>query len=127
MPTDTTSAAGRASAALDFRTQFVVRAKGRRLVAVTAAVAAAGMTLSMASVAVAGRPARAAVAGASFGRAFRLNIPLNSASTEDADASALSCPSFGNCVAGGGFYDKSGNFEPMRSRISPASGAVASS
>lgn len=113
MPTDMTSAAGRASAAVNFRTQFVVRAKGRRLVAITAAVAAAGMTLSVASVAVAGRPARAAVAGASFGRAFRLNLPLNSASTPDADASALSCSSFGNCVASGGFKDKSGNYEPM--------------
>lgn len=113
MPTDMTSAKGRPSAALNFRAQFVVRAKGRRLVAISAAVAAAGMTLSLVSVAVADRPARAAVAGASFGRAFTLHIPLNSASTEDADASALSCPSFGNCVAGGGFYDKSGNFEPM--------------
>jgi hypothetical protein len=98
---------------LNFRTQFVVRAKGRRFVAVTAALAAAGMTLSLASVAVAGGPARAAVAGASFGRAFKLNIPLNSASTPDADAGALSCPSVGNCVAGGGFNDKRGNFQPM--------------
>jgi hypothetical protein len=79
----------------------------------TAAVAAAGMTLSVASVAVAGRPARAAVAGASSGRAFRLNLPLNSAGIPDADAGALSCSSFGNCVAGGGYEDKSGNFDPM--------------
>jgi hypothetical protein len=71
------------------------------------------MTLSVASVAVAGRPARAAVAGTSFGRAFRLNVPLNSASLTDAYTGPLSCPSFGNCVAGGGFYDKSGNYEPM--------------
>ena len=60
VPTDMTSAPGRASAALNFKTQFVVRAQGRRLASIGAAVAAEGMTLSLASIAVASRPARAA-------------------------------------------------------------------
>jgi hypothetical protein len=98
---DMTGAASEDSEALIFNFRFSMPARGRRLAAMTAVVAA-GLTLILASVALAGWPARAAVAAASFGRAVKLSLPLNSApAAPNGLAFALSCSSFANCVAGG--------------------------
>jgi hypothetical protein len=85
----------------------------RRLGAMTAAVLAAGLAFSLTSAAVTSRSARASVPAASFGRAFALRLPGNSASVAAAYAFAVSCSSFGNCVVGGTYADKSGNNHPL--------------
>src|SRR5258707_12580696 len=82
--TNKTSAADDEPAAAPFATVPVEDAKRRDLTAMTAAALTMSLMLSMASVALSGRTTRAAVAAASFGRAFRLNLPPNSADYPDA-------------------------------------------
>jgi len=85
----------------------------RRPGAMTAAVLTAGLVLSLTSAAVTIRSAGAAVPAASFGRAFALRLPANSTSVPAAYGFAVSCSSFGNCVVGGSYADKSGKYQPL--------------
>lgn len=122
MTTDVPSAAGVTSGALIFTTKFDPRARRPRPIAMTAAALTAGLALSLATVAVPvwpakadvpARPAKAVVPGASFGRAVKLSLPLNSASIPNADVFTQSCSSFGNCVAGGTYADRKFRFQAL--------------
>jgi hypothetical protein len=111
--THKTGVRSRAQAVPIFAKKSTTPAAGRLLAALTATALALGMTVGLASVALAGPPTRPTAPGAAFGRAFALSVPANSRRLPHAFVFALSCSSFGNCATGGTYMDRAGHGQAL--------------